>query len=122
MTMRTERFVAALSGFLAVGFGAFAAHGATDPKAIGWLQTGAHYQIVHALAVFGCASLGGRRATWAARLFLAGSVIFSGTLYAMAFGAPRILGAVTPVGGVLLMAGWAALAYAALGERRSARP
>ena len=108
--------LAALSGMLAVGFGAFGAHGVSDPVAKGWLQTGAHYQLVHALAVFACVMLwrlGGSTAALAAWLFLAGALIFSGTLYAMALGAPRILGAVTPIGGVLLILGWAALAWTA---------
>jgi uncharacterized membrane protein YgdD (TMEM256/DUF423 family) len=120
--MRIEPALAALFGLLAVGFGAFAAHGASDSQAVEWLTTGAHYQATHALAVFACLAVGGRKARLAAWLFLAGGAIFGSTLYAMAFGAPRILGAVTPVGGLLLMGGWAVLAYAALGERRSAKP
>jgi uncharacterized membrane protein YgdD (TMEM256/DUF423 family) len=108
--------LAALSGFIAVAAGAFGAHGVAAPQAKAWLQTGAQYQMVHALAVFACLQLwrGRRMAGVAAWLFLAGSAIFAGTLYAMALGGPRILGAVTPLGGLMLLGGWAVLAAAAV--------
>jgi uncharacterized membrane protein YgdD (TMEM256/DUF423 family) len=115
--------LASLSGFLAVGAGAFGAHGVADPKAKAWLETGGHYQLIHALAVFACVMLwrmGATSAALAAWLFLAGALIFSGSLYLMAFGAPRILGAVTPVGGLLLLAGWLVLAWSAFAGTRSA--
>ena len=114
--------LAALSGFVAVAAGAFGAHGVTDVTAKGWLTTGAHYQMIHALAVFACVYLwrqGGGAAGVAAWLFLAGGAVFAGTLYAMALGAPHILGAVTPIGGLLLLAGWLALAWTAFAGRRS---
>ncbi len=114
--------LAALSGLVAVTAGAFGAHAAADPQARAWLQTGAQYQMVHALAVFACAylwRLGGGGAAIAAWLFLAGSVVFALTLYAMALGGPRILGAVTPVGGLMLLGGWAMLAWTAF---RGVRP
>lgn len=101
---------AALLGFVSVAAGAFGAHGIGDPKAQEWLRTGALYGFVHVLATFACASVGSRLAP---SLFLAGVVVFSGTLYAMAMGGPHWLGAVTPIGGLLLMAGWLALAWAA---------
>lgn len=107
---------AAAVGFLAVGFGAFAAHGITDPKAKEWMHTGANYAFVHGLGVFAAAfaiSLGAR-ARLVPPLFLAGVVIFSGTLFAMALGGPRWLGAITPIGGTLFLAGWAVLATALL--------
>ena len=119
---RTWMVLAALSGLMAVAAGAFGAHGVADPQAKSWLQTGAQYQMVHALAVFACVMLwrlGGTTAQIAAWLFLAGGLLFAGSLYLMAFGAPRILGAVTPVGGVLLILGWAALAWTALAGARS---
>lgn len=113
--------LAALSGLAAVAAGAFGAHGASDPQARAWLQTGAQYQMVHALAVFACAylwRLGGAGAQFAAWLFLAGGLVFAGTLYLMALGAPRWLGAITPVGGLMLILGWAVLAWtAAVGAR-----
>lgn len=108
--------LAALSGLTSVALGAFAAHGVADPQAQAWLKTGANYQIVHALAVFAALNAlprGDRAAMIAATLFLIGALIFSGTLYAMALGAPRWLGAVIPIGGVALMAGWIALAWGA---------
>lgn len=107
--MRTLLVMAALSGFLAVAFGAFAAHGASD-HAAELLKTGAHYQIVHALAVFACASAAPTRRL-APGLFLAGSALFAGSLYALAFGAPGVVGAITPLGGLSLLAGWVALGW-----------
>lgn len=108
--------LAAISGFLSVAVGAFAAHGVSDPKAAEWLRLGAQYEMAHALATLACAlfmSLGAARARFAPAFFMSGSVIFCGSLYAMALGAPRILGAVTPVGGVLFLIGWAMLAWSA---------
>jgi uncharacterized membrane protein YgdD (TMEM256/DUF423 family) len=113
--------LAALSGLISVAAGAFAAHGVADPTAREWLRTGANYEAVHALATLAATVLfpaGARRAAWPPALFLLGSLLFSGSLYAMALGGPRSLGAVTPVGGLLFLAGWAALAWAA-GERPS---
>lgn len=101
--------LAALSGAMAVGAGAFGAHGASGDAAR-WLTTGAHYQIVHAVAALVAAQMGARGPGW---LFVAGSAVFAGTLYLMALGLPKWLGAVTPVGGVLLIAGWLWLAWAA---------
>jgi uncharacterized membrane protein YgdD (TMEM256/DUF423 family) len=106
---------AAVVGFLAVAFGAFAAHGIVDPKAKEWMHTAANYAFMHALAVFACGfatSQGVRIARFAPPLFLAGVVIFSGTLIAMALGGPRWFGAITPIGGTLFLAGWAVLAWA----------
>ena len=106
---------AAAVGFLAVAFGAFAAHGITDPKAKEWMHTGANYAFVHALGVFAAAfaaNLGARGARLVPPLFLAGVVVFSGSLFAMALGAPRWFGAITPIGGTLFLIGWAALTIA----------
>lgn len=110
-------FAAAVGGFLAVAFGAFAAHGLSDPKAKEWMHTGATYAFMHVLAVFAAAFLaaqGKPRARLAPPLFLAGVAIFSGSLFAMALGAPRWFGAITPIGGTLFLAGWAVLAWASL--------
>jgi uncharacterized membrane protein YgdD (TMEM256/DUF423 family) len=104
---------AALAGLLCVAFGAFAAHGIADPKAQEWLRTGALYGFVHVLAVFAAASLRSRRARFVPPILLAGVALFSGSLWAMALGAPRWLGAITPVGGLCFLAGWALLAWAA---------
>jgi uncharacterized membrane protein YgdD (TMEM256/DUF423 family) len=103
---------AALSGALAVAAGAFGAHGASGP-AVDWLKTGAQYQLLHAIAALAILRLD---AKGPAILFLAGGAIFAGTLYLMALGLPRWLGAITPIGGALLIAGWLWLAW--LGARR----
>ena len=113
--VRAWMALASLSGLMAVAAGAFGAHGVADPQAKAWLQTGAQYQMAHALAVFGCFAvwrMGGAAAQLAAWLFLAGGLIFGGSLYLMAFGAPRWFGAITPIGGGLMMLAWAVLAYA----------
>ncbi|HEY8616205.1 DUF423 domain-containing protein [Phenylobacterium sp.] len=102
--------VASILGLACVGFGAFGAHGVADPKAQEWLRTGALYGFVHVLAVFAAAWLGARLAP---PVFLAGVVLFSGSLFAMALGGPRMLGAVTPLGGLAFMVGWAILAWTA---------
>jgi len=99
--------LAALSGAVAVGAGAFGAHGANG-EAAEWLKTGGHYQLVHALAALVALQLGARGSGWC---FVAGGAIFAGTLYLMALGCPRWLGAITPIGGALLIAGWLWLAW-----------
>ena len=108
----------AVGGFVAVAVGAFAAHGVADPKAQEWLRTGSTYGFMHTMATFASATfmqVGARRARLAPAFFLSGVVLFSGSLYAMALGGPRWLGAVTPIGGVLFLIGWAVLAWAARG-------
>lgn len=120
--------VAALSGAVSVMAGAFGAHGIDASTAAGarareWLQTGSHYEIAHALAILAVAALTRRAglkeglAMAAQVLFLAGSVLFPGALYALALGGPRWLGAVAPLGGLAFILGWLALALAALGRR-----
>lgn len=113
--------LAAVGGFLFVAIGAFAAHGISDPAAKDWLKTAAQYGVMHCLAVFACAvvmQFGGRRAGLAPGFFLAGTALFSGSLCAMAFGGPRWLGAITPLGGLCFLAGWAILAWAAMEAER----
>jgi uncharacterized membrane protein YgdD (TMEM256/DUF423 family) len=113
-TPRTWTGLAATSGLLAVAFGAFAAHGLTQAKPIEWLHTGSQYQMVHALAVFAALALhraGAKGMGLVAGLFLVGTALFSGSLYAMALGGPRLLGAITPLGGLSFMAGWALMAW-----------
>jgi uncharacterized membrane protein YgdD (TMEM256/DUF423 family) len=118
---RTFLALAGLSGAIAVGTGAFGAHGlkarlAPDLLAI-W-QTGATYQLTHALALVAAAwaaqRFPGAASTAAGWLFVAGTVIFSGSLYALSLTGVRALGAVTPLGGVAFIAGWLALAWAAV--------
>lgn len=112
---------AAVSGFLSVAMGAFGAHGlknVLEEKYLAIYQTGVQYQFLHAFALALVALLLARaeaplvrNAGWA---FLAGSVIFSGSLYALAFTKIGVLGAITPIGGVSFLAGWALLAVFAL--------
>jgi uncharacterized membrane protein YgdD (TMEM256/DUF423 family) len=113
--------VAALSGFIAVSAGAFGAHGAAEPQAKALLETGAHYQMVHALAAMACAILerhGLRRAVLAGWSFVAGGMLFSFSLYFIAIGQPPVIGVVTPIGGLLMLLGWASLALSAMGVVR----
>ncbi|RUN75184.1 DUF423 domain-containing protein [Sphingomonas sp. TF3] len=100
---------AALSGAIAVGAGAFGAHGASG-QAAEWLKTGAHYQLIHAVVALVAWRMEARAPAW---LFLSGGALFAATLYLMALGAPRWLGAITPIGGVLLIGGWLWLAWVA---------
>jgi uncharacterized membrane protein YgdD (TMEM256/DUF423 family) len=100
-----------------VAAGAFGAHGLRgrlDPAALSTFETAARYHLVHALAAAFAADRAGRRggaaAGRAAGLFLAGIVLFSGSLYALALGAPGFMGAITPLGGVAFIAGWLLLA------------
>jgi uncharacterized membrane protein YgdD (TMEM256/DUF423 family) len=116
---RTWLALAAVGGFVSVAAGAFGAHGVADPQARDWLRTGATYGFVHSLAVYAAVfidQLGGKTRL-VAPLFLAGIVLFSGSLYAMALGAPLWFGAITPLGGLCFLAGWALLAWAAKGVR-----
>jgi uncharacterized membrane protein YgdD (TMEM256/DUF423 family) len=103
---------AGLLGAIAIALGAFGAHGfkerlALIPEAAGWWQTATFYLLTHAVAIGAIAG----RSAWSARLWAVGSVIFAVTLYAMALGAPRWFGAITPIGGSLLIAGWVVLAW-----------
>lgn len=102
--------LAALSGAMAVAAGAFGAHGASG-DAVEWLKTGGHYQLIHAVAALVAAQM---RATGAGWCFVVGGAVFAGSLYLMALGLPRWLGAVTPIGGLLLIIGWLWLAWTAL--------
>src|SRR5260221_3250080 len=119
---RTWMTLAALSGLMSVAMGAFGANAMADAKAKEWLATGAHYQFMHAMTCFACATLmqvGAWRARFAPAFFLTGTVLFSGSLYAMALGAPHWIAAATPVGGVLFMIGWALMIWSALDVDRA---
>jgi len=111
--------LAALSGAIAVVAGAFGAHGVSG-KPAEWLRTGGEYEMIHAVAAIVAVQL---RTRLAAALLLGGSALFAATLYAMALGAPLWLGAVTPLGGLGMIAGWLVLAWRAATpndqERRS---
>ena len=83
-------------------------------------ETGARYQMYHALGLIAVAwavtRWPGAAAAWAGWLFVAGTVLFSGSLYALALTGVRWLGAITPLGGVAFLAGWTCLALAARGR------
>lgn len=119
-----ERFsllLAGILGFLGVALGAFGAHGLKKWAAnlpdgeqrVAWWNTGAHYHLLHAIAI-GLEAIhptptkpGSSVAPW---LFATGILLFSGSLYVMALTGRRALGAVTPIGGLLLLGGWLAMA------------
>jgi uncharacterized membrane protein YgdD (TMEM256/DUF423 family) len=106
---------------LGVVLGAFGAHGLktrVSAEMLAIFETGVRYQMYHALALLAvglaAARNGGALIQASGWLFLAGVAIFSGSLYLMTFTGARWLGAVTPVGGLLMIAGWVALAFGAL--------
>jgi uncharacterized membrane protein YgdD (TMEM256/DUF423 family) len=106
---------AAIDGFLAVAAGALGTHAlAADPTRASWMSTGAQYAMFHALAVLALAALAGRASGWlleaAVWCFVAGSLLFSGSLCLLALGGPRLLVFVTPFGGLAFLLGWTALA------------
>jgi uncharacterized membrane protein YgdD (TMEM256/DUF423 family) len=118
---RTFVVLGALSGAIAVAAGAFGAHGLKarlSPDMLAVFETGARYQMFHALALVAAAWVADRfpggAAAAAGWLFLAGTVLFSFSLYALALSGVRGLGAITPLGGVAFIAGWLALAWAAV--------
>lgn len=94
--------LAALSGAVAIAAGAFGAHGASG-QAAEWLRTGGTYQLIHAVAVLVAIQSRANGPGWA---MLGGAALFAATLYAMALGGPRWLGAVTPIGGLAMIVGW----------------
>ncbi|MEL7030997.1 MAG: DUF423 domain-containing protein [Pseudomonadota bacterium] len=107
----------AIAGFFAVSLGAFGAHALKDgfdEEQIGWWETATLYLLVHAALTTAISAADGARFGTAALVLLLGAIVFSGTLYVMALGGPRWLGAVTPVGGLGLLAGWAMIAAAAI--------
>jgi uncharacterized membrane protein YgdD (TMEM256/DUF423 family) len=111
----------ALSALVSVAAGAFGAHALRDrlaPDLLAVFETGARYQMYHALGLFAVAwatqRWPGGAAAGAGWLFVAGTLLFSGSLYALALSGVRAFGAVTPFGGLAFLVGWAVLAYAAV--------
>jgi uncharacterized membrane protein YgdD (TMEM256/DUF423 family) len=100
-----------------VAAGAFGAHGVSDETAKTLLKTGAEYELIHTLAVFAALAVGGRAGRIAAWLFLIGGALFGGSLYLLAVTGVRLLGAVTPIGGLMLLLGWLALAWSVVAQR-----
>ncbi len=122
MTPRVALVVAALLMFVAVGAGAFGAHALKArlaPDLLATWQTAVLYHALHALGLFGIALV---MFHWPERadlalagwLMVAGIVLFSGSLYALALTGTRALGAITPLGGIAFLAAWLVLAWAAL--------
>jgi uncharacterized membrane protein YgdD (TMEM256/DUF423 family) len=112
--------IAAVNGLLAVAAGAFGAHGLQgriDAHALQVFETGARYHMYHALAIglaaFAIRDAAAGPATAAAGFFLAGILLFSGSLYLLALTGTKLLGIVTPFGGVCFLIGWGCLAFAA---------
>src|SRR5438552_7100885 len=115
---RTFLLIGAIFGFLGVAFGAFGAHALRSrlsPEMLAVFETGVRYQMYHSFAVLIVAAAIGhignaRLLVIAGWVFFAGVLLFSGSLYILAFTSLGILGAITPVGGLLFLIGWACLA------------
>jgi uncharacterized membrane protein YgdD (TMEM256/DUF423 family) len=116
---RTFLLIGAVLGFLGVALGAFGAHGLRSrlsPDMLGVFETGVRYQMYHVFALLIVAAAIGhigsaRLLVMAGWCFLAGILIFSGSLYALALTSTGVLGAITPIGGLAFLAGWACLAF-----------
>lgn len=120
---------AALLGATGVMAGAFGAHGLRSVVSNSMLdvwQTAAHYQLTHALALLALALammveprlVASKAVMWAARLWLLGSLVFAGSLYTLVLTGIGLFGAITPIGGVMLIAGWCSLLLLALSNDR----
>ncbi|MED4753296.1 DUF423 domain-containing protein [Brevibacillus choshinensis] len=116
--MKLFLMLGSISGFLSVALGAFGAHALKeklDEYSLGIFHTGVTYQTTHALALIAVAFLikwypDSSGLTWAGWCFAIGTLIFSGSLYALAASGVKVLGAITPIGGLLFLVGWALLA------------
>lgn len=114
-------------GFVGVALGAFAAHALKAriaPDMLAIFETGARYQLIHALALlavaWACTRWPGKAAHMAGWLFVAGTLLFSGSLYALSLSGVRALGLVTPLGGAAWLAGWLCLLWAPWAARQAA--
>ncbi len=112
--------IGSIFGFLAVALGAFGAHAlkkSLAPEMLAVFETGVRYQMYHALALlavgWACTRWPGNFVVASGWLFVAGTVIFSGSLYALSLSGERWLGAITPLGGTAWLAGWLCLAWGA---------
>ncbi len=128
MTGRTELLLAGSSGLLAVMLGAFGAHAlkaSLTPALYAAYQTGIEYQFYHTLALLLVGMLRQQQdlpyLLWAGRAFVAGILLFSGSLYLLALSGVKVFGMVTPVGGVLFMVGWAMLILAGYCSHRGTK-
>jgi uncharacterized membrane protein YgdD (TMEM256/DUF423 family) len=118
---RTFLLIAAISGFIGVAAGAFGAHGLRSrlpPEMLAVFETGVRYQMYHTLALLFVAVAAARFDGWlvngAGWAFTIGIIVFSGSLYALALTRVTILGAITPLGGLAFLVGWALLAATAM--------
>lgn len=125
MTAKGALAAGLLLGGLAVAAGAFGSHllaGRLDADGLRVFEIGARYQMYHALALIGLSAWLTRapapKLVWTARAWIAGSLVFSGSLYLLALTGQRWLGAITPLGGVVQLGGWfLAAAHAMSGAR-----
>jgi uncharacterized membrane protein YgdD (TMEM256/DUF423 family) len=111
--------IGSLSAFLGVALGAFAAHGLKGkltPDMFNIFEVGVRYHMYHALGLLAVAWVStrwpGTSSTAAGWSFIFGTIVFSGSLYLLALGGPRWLGAITPIGGLAFLIGWILLAWA----------
>jgi uncharacterized membrane protein YgdD (TMEM256/DUF423 family) len=118
---RTFLLIGSVAAFLGVALGAFGTHtlrGRVAPEMLAAFESGVRYQMYHAIAILIVGLVMGRMSGWliqtAGWCFVAGIVLFSGSLYLLALSGVTILGAVTPLGGLAFLAGWACLAFAAI--------
>jgi uncharacterized membrane protein YgdD (TMEM256/DUF423 family) len=113
--------VGAVFAFFGVALGAFGAHALRDRLSTEMLaiyQTGVQYQMIHALAMVALGAQERVPVRVTGWLFAVGVVVFSGSLYALALTGIRMFGAITPLGGLAFLIGWAILAVKAFGRRR----
>jgi uncharacterized membrane protein YgdD (TMEM256/DUF423 family) len=129
MSYRFSTLSAGVFGLTGVALGALGAHG---PLRVfldklgthaNW-ETAVHYQLIHALALFGGAiwlqhdhAESRTRLLWATRWWTLGIIFFCGSIYALSVGGPKFLGPITPLGGIALMLGWACVIAVAAGPR-----
>ncbi|HJZ74690.1 MAG TPA: DUF423 domain-containing protein [Vicinamibacterales bacterium] len=118
---KTFLLIGAVAAFLAVAFGAFGTHGLRarlSPEMMTAFESAVRYHMYHALALLIVGLILGRMDGWLIRTagwcFVAGIALFSGSLYALALSGVTTLGAMTPIGGLAFLAGWACLAFAAV--------
>ena len=126
-TSKQALSLAAVNGFLAVALGAFGAHGLEQKisaEMLAVFNTGIQYHMFHVAALIGVAlaaqiNTGSRRLAWSIRAFMAGIVLFSGSLYVLAITGITALGMITPLGGVAFLAGWVLLFVEAIAEKKA---
>jgi uncharacterized membrane protein YgdD (TMEM256/DUF423 family) len=117
--------IGAVGGFLAVAFGAFGAHALRErlsPSLLDTFEVAVRYQMYHSLALFAVAWLaqrGQQAASWSGMAFIAGMVLFSGSLYGYVLSERRALAMITPVGGLCFLIGWVLLGWSAFSARHA---